>query len=183
MQRSDTGPERPPPAPSLTRARVTQRPGGRTVVFVAERRAWPYEQFADYLRALMNAAGIPDYAELSRRSGVSQTQLSNWRRGLAQPSRDNLNRIASHVDATPVQLWIAAGLVEPRQLNMDGAPDLTVLPAELRDLLDLYGSPELTEEERALIRSQARTATLGVRAIVAERLRSTPARKGRGRAS
>jgi len=113
---------------SLSRARVTDRLAAPNLFGVPI--SWPAEEFREYLRALMDRAGIADYAELSRRSGVSQTQFSHWRRGNAQPSRESLAKIAPVLGAPTVNLWLAAGLAGVDQLNLSDTPDLRVLPAE-----------------------------------------------------
>lgn len=87
----------------------------------------------------MDAAGIENFAELSRLTGVSQNQFSNWRRGLAQPSRENLRKIAPAVNLrSPVTLYLAAGLEEQEHLELDSAPDFTVLPRPFQDLREVY---------------------------------------------
>lgn len=102
-------------------------------------KSWPVEEFNAYLRALMDAAGIENYAELSRLSGVSQNQFSNWRRGLAQPSRETLRRIFEPLGLkSPVTLYLAAGLEEQGHLELEAAPDFTVLPKPFHDLRHVY---------------------------------------------
>lgn len=97
------------------------------------------EEFNTYLRALMDAAGIETHAELSRLTGVSQNQFSNWRRGLAQPSRENLRKIAPAVGLrSPVTLYLAAGLEDQEHLELTAEPDFRVLPKALLDLRDVY---------------------------------------------
>lgn len=99
---------------------------------------WPVEEFNAYLRALMTAAGIADYAELSRVTKVNQTQFSNWRHGKTQPGRANLKRIAPHLGVPPVLLYLQAGLDETDDLDLAEAPDVTVWPAEFRELREIY---------------------------------------------
>lgn len=100
---------------------------------------WPVEDFRTYLRSLMNAAGIADYAELSELTGVNQTQFSNWNRGKSRPSRENLKRIAPVLGLrSPVTLYIASGQDAHEDLQLDDQPNFTVLPKPLRDLIDVY---------------------------------------------
>lgn len=124
---------------------------------------WPVEEFREYLRVLMDQAGIPDYAELHRRTGVSQTQFSHWRKGNAQPSADSLRRIAPALGVAPAALFLAAGLnladeIEPRE------SDLAVLPREIRDLLDLWANDDLTGQQRDDLRRSIGIVVAGVRA-------------------
>lgn len=127
---------RPSPARPLTRARVTSREDSPTVTFVPA--SWPYEAFATYLRALMDSHGIADYAELSRLSGVSQTQLSNWRRGLAQPSREALKKVAVPLKTPPHRLFVRAGLDTEEELGAEALPEFEPLPRVIRELHEVY---------------------------------------------
>lgn len=134
-----TGPtdNRPAPARPLNRARVTRAENSPTLTCVPA--SWPFEEFREYLRALMDAAGIPDYAELSRLTDVSQTQYSNWRRGISQPSRAALKKVYPVLGLkSPVPLYIAAGLDTHEELELDSRPDLTVLPRPMQELLEVY---------------------------------------------
>lgn len=127
---------RPSPARPLTRARVTRSPTAPTLTFVAA--SWDYEDFAAYLRALMDSVGIADYAELSRRADVSQTQLSNWRRGLARPSREALKKVAAPLRVEPRFLFIRAGLDTEEDWKFENAPDYLPLPKPVREIRDAY---------------------------------------------
>lgn len=134
----------------LPRGRVTGPGRGLNLSHVS--KSWPVEDFNTYLRALMSAAGIDNYAELSRLTGVSQNQFSNWRRGLAQPSRENLRKVAPAVGLrSAVTLYLAAGLEDQEHLELDSAPDFTVLPKPFHDLRDVYEQlKDLGREDLAL---------------------------------
>lgn len=127
---------RPSPGPTLSRGRVPGGPGRRNLSRVS--KSWPYEQFDDYVRALMLARGIENYAELSRLTGVSQNQFSNWRRGLAQPSATTLKRIAPALAVLPVKLFVMAGLTEEEDLDLSQELDWTALPAPFAALREVY---------------------------------------------
>lgn len=121
------------------------------------------EEFRDYLRALMTEQGIPDYAELSRISGVSQNQFSNWRRGLSQPSRESLSKVARALRVKPANLWLMAGLADEDDLGLDERPDLSVLPREFTELLDLWGDARLTDSQREFLRTSVALLVSGLR--------------------
>lgn len=107
-------------------------------------KEWPVEEFREYLRSLMDEAGIANYAELSRQTGVGEHQLSLWRRGLAQPSNELLRRIATGLDVPLVKLLVAAGHTDAEELELEGEINLRATPREVLDLLDVYAnaSPE-----------------------------------------
>lgn len=130
-------------------------------------QSWPHQEFGEYLRAAMTAAQVPDFAELSRLSDVSQTQLSNWRRGLAQPSRASLRKIATALGIQPVRLYFAAGLNDPDETDIgQGMIDPATLPAELRELIDMY-LHQLNDEQRSYTRRTIAYVTAGLRDEVA----------------
>lgn len=155
---------------SLSRGRVTDRPSPPTVFGVPT--DWPAETFRKLVRDLMDAAGIVDYAELSRLSGVSQTQLSLWRRGLAQPSRESLKEVAPVLNVAPVRLYLAAGIMDASELELDDTPDFRVLPTEFLDLADLYESLDRSDDRRVFLRRS-------VAALVAGMQAESPSNRGR----
>jgi len=116
----------------------------------------------------MTAAHIPDFAELSRLTGVSQTQLSNWRRGLAQPSKESLKRISPALGVQPVRLYLAAGVNDAEELDISDQVDFTVLPAEIRDFIDLYLDERLSEDQRRYARQTVAYIASGIRAELAK---------------
>ena len=122
------------------------------------------EEFREYLLACMKRAEISDFAELSRLTGVSQTQLSNWRYGKSQPSQPSLRKIAPILGIAPVNLYIAAGVNDTEELELDRAPDLRVGPAEFQDLAELWDDPRLTDEQRSFLRRSIATLVAGLRA-------------------
>jgi transcriptional regulator with XRE-family HTH domain len=100
---------------------------------------WDPAQFGIYLRSLMDAEGITDFAELSRRTGVNQTQFSNWTRGKTRPSRENLKKVAPALGLTSAgMLYVAAGLEDAEDVGFQEPPDFTVLPKEFQDLREVY---------------------------------------------
>lgn len=145
---------------------LTRPSRNRTLTCVAA--TWPRDSFIAYLGNLMDRAGIRDYAQLSRITGVNASQFSNWQNGVAQPSLPNLTRIAPALNVAPVALWLAAGLVTADELDLSGQVDLTVLPHEFRALVDLYNARGRTDEQRAQIRAHINVAVSGLRAMFGE---------------
>lgn len=111
---------------------------------------------------------IPDYAELSRLSGVNQSLFSRWRSGLVQPGVESLRKVATVVGVPPVKLYLAAGLTDAAELGLTGPVDFTVLPAEIRELIALYLDERLSEDQRTYVRRTASIVTSGLRAELAK---------------
>lgn len=148
----------------LARVRVTTDRDTPNVSCVPA--TWPFEDFGRYLRALMDNAGIPDFAELSRLTGVSQSQFSMWRRGMTQPSRRNLKRIAPALGLnSPLTLYLTAGLDEQEDLELDSQPDFTVLPKPFLELLEVYEELQRVGQEDMVL-SSIRVLVDGLKAQV-----------------
>lgn len=165
MLRGHSGHDPPTPTDDLSHVRVTVGAKRSNVPPVA--KTWPVAEFQEYLRALMDAAGIVDFAELSRRSGVGQWQFSTWKQGKNQPSVTNLRRIAPVLGVPLVKLQLAAGLAAEDELDLSDQVDLTVLPAELRDFIDLYLGG-LTDEQQQYARRALTHLSVGLRAELAK---------------
>jgi transcriptional regulator with XRE-family HTH domain len=141
--------------------------------------SWPFEEFREYLRALMDRAGIADYAELSRLTNVSQTQFSNWRRGLSQPSRQALQKIAPVLGLNgPANLYVAAGLVVQEDLQVTAHLDFTVLPRVFDDLRDVYEQMKDIGQGEVVL-SSIRVLVAGLRAQLPSTGTHPPSGRGR----
>jgi transcriptional regulator with XRE-family HTH domain len=123
---------------TLTSEGVTVRRMRRNVRPVSSQSrkpTWPVDEFQRYLTALMKARNIASAAELGRLSGIKDQQLSQWRRGVNQPSRDLLRRISEATDAPMRDLEIAAGLISPDEA---GATPAKALPAQIERAIAAY---------------------------------------------
>lgn len=127
---------------------------------------WPVEDFNRYLEALMERANIRHRTELANLAGINPTQPSTWKNGKAQPTRESLTKIAPVLDVRAVHLWMAAGLVTASQLDTEGDVDLTVLPQEILDVIELYRTADTAGRE--FIRQQLSFTVRGLSALLAE---------------
>jgi transcriptional regulator with XRE-family HTH domain len=75
--------------------------------------------WAAYLESAMRSAGLTQ-AELARRTGLAESMVSRWLRGLNQPDVPNLRRVGPVLGVPMLELIVAAGY-------------LTLEEAELRD--------------------------------------------------
>jgi transcriptional regulator with XRE-family HTH domain len=88
----------------------------------------------------MSAAGISNAAELARRTGVNESQISRWLRGIGQPDLSNLRKIAPTLRRPMLQLLVAAGHLTAAEARMQELPvptreDVDVVEAIERDTL------------------------------------------------
>lgn len=165
---------------ALSHKRVTGRGTGTYSPRVA--KEWPEaEEFREYLLALMREAGVVDFADLSRRSGVGQWQLSQYQRGLAQPSVKSLRKIAVALNTSLAKLQLVAGHNDAGELDIGEEPDLRVLPDEFHDLIGLWEDPGLTDDERSFVRRSIATLVTGLRAEQPKKARSAKDRPSGGR--
>jgi transcriptional regulator with XRE-family HTH domain len=122
---------------------------------------WPAEDFRVYLDEKMRDAGLPRAADLAAAAGIDASLISKWRRGIQQPSRKNLKAIAPVLRVAPVMLYLAAGLDEAEDLDVNA--DADSWPGgfhELRTLferLDAAGSGEVARRDLARLIASWRT--------------------------
>lgn len=155
---------------TLTREGVTRSAWAATLSRV---RDWQPDQFAQFLDAAMDREGIPNDAELSRRSGVRQTQIGNWRAGKNRPSPQLLDRLAETLRVPASNLYTLAGWSPSDIVQHFEAPP--PLPPELRDLIRIYLDADTVDEHKAWIVAQAGMIVQAVEAMA----RPAPARTRR----
>ncbi len=74
------------------------------------------ERLAAFIRDRRIELGLSN-AELERRTGIHQSRLSRWERGIDTPSRiDRLDALARGLELPPSDLYLAAGLTLSREL-------------------------------------------------------------------
>lgn len=108
----------------------------RKVSKLIGRPKWPYQEFNGYLKTKMQVKGIRTPAELSRLSGVREGQLSNWRSGKNQPTKESLRKLAPVLGVPVLALEVAAGITAPEEIDIQ--PDDRVWPAQLERAMDAY---------------------------------------------
>ncbi|MGW1997203.1 helix-turn-helix domain-containing protein [Embleya sp. NPDC001921] len=100
------------------------------------------EELTRVIQARLDELGWT-WAELSRRSGVSETTLSSWRRkargtGSRGPSPDLLRAVANALGIAVATIFEAAGRMVPREMT----------PEEEQEFLEIYRS--LNADGRAM---------------------------------
>lgn len=88
----------------------------------------------------MRSAGLTQ-AELARRSGLAESMVSRWLRGLNQPDVPNLRRVRPVLGVPMLELIVAAGYLSLEEAELQDAPEP---PAPLRVGLSTEG---LTAEQ------------------------------------
>jgi len=76
--------------------------------------------------------------ELSRKTGLSEAKISQYRSGFSKPKEDNLMVIAHALDVNPVWLMGLNVPMEPMSDDLSIADDGTVISAEDRELLNRF---------------------------------------------
>jgi transcriptional regulator with XRE-family HTH domain len=88
----------------------------------------------------MRSAGLTQ-AELARRSGLAESMVSRWLRGLNQPDVPNLRRVRPVLGVPMLELIVAAGYLSLEEAELQDAP---VPPAPVRAGISVDG---LTAEQ------------------------------------
>ena len=70
----------------------------------------------------MRSAGLTQ-AELARRSGLAESMVSRWLRGLNQPDVPNLRRVRPVLGVPMLELIVAAGFLSLEEAELQDAPE------------------------------------------------------------
>lgn len=96
-------------------------------------------QFAAYFKEAMRVAnyvrpnGEPDVPALARMSGVHDSLLRRWIQEDGDPSLENLRKVAPSLGLVPRDLWVAAEIVAPGEVGMEGEPEKPTAPPSPED--------------------------------------------------
>ena len=102
------------------------------------------QSLGDYLRDQRRGAQLT-LRQLADQTGVSNPYLSQIERGLRRPSAEVLQQIAKALRISAEQLYIRAGIVDPRE-GSAGSVELAILgdsqltERQKQSLLDVYAS-------------------------------------------
>lgn len=100
---------------------------------------WPeQEAFIAHLDRLKDARGYRYDAALAEAAEISQSAISNWRKGKQKPSLTAVVKLASALGVDPRDLAARAGVAE----GLAQASTPTQLPPELETLFDHYQTAE-----------------------------------------
>lgn len=85
---------------------------------------WDHEVFREYVISHAKRAKVAtSQAGLARATGIDESVLSRWFRGVEQPSLTNLRRLAEGVPGTSVKdLAVLAGRASTDELGMESGP-------------------------------------------------------------
>lgn len=70
----------------------------------------------------MRSAGLTQ-AELARRSGLAESMVSRWLRGLNRPDVPNLRRVRPVLGVAMLELMVAAGYLTLEEAELQDAPE------------------------------------------------------------
>jgi transcriptional regulator with XRE-family HTH domain len=113
---------------------------GPATTIVRHIRKSSERDWATYLESAIRSSGLTQ-AELARRSGLAESMVSRWLRGLNQPDVPNLRRVRPVLGVPMLELLVAAGHVTLEEAQLRDAPEP---PALVRVGVDTDG---LTAEQ------------------------------------
>src|SRR5262245_16258786 len=102
--------------------RRSARERGHPTAIVRHMRKSSGRDWAAYLDAAMRSAGLTQ-AELARRSGLAESMVSRWLRGLNQPDVPNLRRVRPVLGVPMLELLVAAGHLTLEEAQLRDAPE------------------------------------------------------------
>jgi transcriptional regulator with XRE-family HTH domain len=79
-------------------------------------------EWAAYLESAMRSAGLTQ-AELARRTGLAESMVSRWLRGLNQPDVPNLRRVGPVLGVPMLELIVAAGYLSLEEAELRDTPE------------------------------------------------------------
>jgi transcriptional regulator with XRE-family HTH domain len=95
---------------------------GPATAIVRHIRKSSERDWAAYLESAIRASGLTQ-AELARRSGLAESMVSRWLRGLNQPDVPNLRRVRPVLGVPMLELLVAAGHVTLEEAQLRDAPE------------------------------------------------------------
>lgn len=98
------------------------RPVGGSTAIVRHLRKASVSDWAAYLEAAMRSARLSQ-AELARRSGIAESMVSRWLRGLNQPDVPNLRRVRPVLGVPMLELLVAANYLTLEESELRDAPE------------------------------------------------------------
>ena len=112
--------------------------------------------WATYLRRAMTHARVPNAAELSRRSGISESQISRWLRDVGAPDIETLRKVGKPLRRPMLEMLVAAGHITQQEAQMKDAPTVPDAPQTRQAILD---DPALSPAVRAMLLAAYDAAT------------------------
>jgi transcriptional regulator with XRE-family HTH domain len=115
--------------------------------------------WAAYLESAIRSSGLTQ-AELARRSGLAESMVSRWLRGLNQPDVPNLRRVRPVLGVPMLELLVAAGHVTLEEAQLRDAPEPPV-PVRIGVDTDGLTAEQIRQVEGyvAFLRAQNAAAT------------------------
>jgi transcriptional regulator with XRE-family HTH domain len=104
--------------------RPDRRPCGKgpATAIVRHIRKASERDWAAYLESAIRSSGLTQ-AELARRSGLAESMVSRWLRGLNQPDVPNLRRVRPVLGVPMLELLVAAGHVTLEEAQLRDTPE------------------------------------------------------------
>jgi transcriptional regulator with XRE-family HTH domain len=143
-----------------SRTDETAPSAARQATSVPAQTDWSQADFVAWLDGLKKDLNLGSDYKLAELLGISHSMISSWRSGRTKPSMDTLMAIAERRGIAPQDLWVLAGLVDPRVVGVDPEASRRALrdatrPAGFEMLLRVYDDERMTDDDRADLDRQA----------------------------
>jgi transcriptional regulator with XRE-family HTH domain len=102
--------------------------------------------FVAFLKAAMEAAGIPTGARLAELAGLNPSLVNRWLNGKTVPSIDNLREIAPHLRVPLRVLVVRAGHMTAEEMGIDKDLPLPTGNHTLED--ELRSDPRIRDDRK-----------------------------------
>jgi transcriptional regulator with XRE-family HTH domain len=149
---------------------------GPATAIVRHIRKSSERDWAAYLESAIRSSGLTQ-AELARRSGLAESMVSRWLRGVNQPDVPNLRRVRPVLGVPMMELLVAAGHVTLEEAQLRDRPEP---PVPVRVGIDTDGltAEQIRQVEGYAAFLRAQTAAARVDAPLEAKLEAKPEESG-----
>jgi transcriptional regulator with XRE-family HTH domain len=105
--------------------------------------------WAHWLAGRMARMGYSGNSDLARASGVPDSVISRWRTSGTRPALDQLRRLTGPLQASMLELVVAAGHLSAAEASLRDVPSPDVRPRDVRQAVQL--DPVLTDDLKEIL--------------------------------
>jgi transcriptional regulator with XRE-family HTH domain len=94
----------------------------------------------------MTSAGLPRAADLSRATGIPETLISRWLRGLAVPTVESLRLLVDAIHVELLELMVVAGHLSAVEARLEEDPTPPGPPPSIED--QILAMPHMSDDKK-----------------------------------